>query len=425
MNIHKIDSHLHQSFLEEERKDAITGDLILANDEVVFCGMCKSAFLKDSWEYIGKKHCGQLKTLKSVPISKPLLLNISKIKPHFITLINSSFSYEECLNMLSIFNPRDKKVEVVLNPNLKKVVEKPVKLPVKSKPQIRYVSIKKQKQQDIQTRNKKNTLQESLFIIFASVILGMPIGVFTSLAFDMFFIRLLIISSIILLSYFLLLSNSDFIFKNQRKKTTQQLPIINNDTLESLNEKKAKEENLIAFGIFNHSLFFYFEKTQQGIFIELTRINEIEIQYQSSYCVNLILKKHDESNKEITIPLIFSKQERITTFLLKLSKTKKSVSNHSIVKLTNFPIERIRLLKRKLMLYTDILFVEPEKTEPKNDFVFSKTKSENDSNSIQELIQPRDLDRLKKSQKVSRQSQNRNQHHQNRSQTQYKNYKRK
>ena len=79
MNIHKIDSHLHQSFLEEERKDSITGDLIQANDEVVFCAICKSAFLKNSWEYIGKKHFVQSKTLITVPIAVPVLLSVSII----------------------------------------------------------------------------------------------------------------------------------------------------------------------------------------------------------------------------------------------------------------------------------------------------------------------------------------------------------
>ncbi|WP_375561508.1 hypothetical protein ACE193_02825 [Bernardetia sp. OM2101] len=120
MNIHKIDSHLHHSFLEEDRKDAITGDLIQANDEVVFCGVCKSAFLKGSWEYMDRKHCGQTKTLKKVPVSVPLLLNITSIKPHFITLTNVSTSFEECLDLLSSFNPKDKKIDILLDFVVKK-----------------------------------------------------------------------------------------------------------------------------------------------------------------------------------------------------------------------------------------------------------------------------------------------------------------
>ena len=120
MNIHKIDSRLHQSFLEEERKDAITGDLIQANDEVVFCGTCKSAFLKDSWEYIGKKHCNDSKTLDSVPVSSPLSLSVFKIVPKFITLINSDISFKECQNFLSTFKPSDKKTVIYLKENFKK-----------------------------------------------------------------------------------------------------------------------------------------------------------------------------------------------------------------------------------------------------------------------------------------------------------------
>jgi hypothetical protein len=38
-----------------------------AGDEVVFCARCRSAFLKDSWEYLGKKHCEQRRTLQEVP----------------------------------------------------------------------------------------------------------------------------------------------------------------------------------------------------------------------------------------------------------------------------------------------------------------------------------------------------------------------
>ncbi|WP_338791404.1 hypothetical protein [Bernardetia sp. MNP-M8] len=124
MNIHKIDPHLHQSFLEEERKDAITGDLIQANDEVVFCGVCKSAFLKDSWEYIGKKHCNESKTLDSVPISQPLSLSVFKIIPTFITLINSDISFKECQNFLSTFKPSDKKTVIYLKENFKKGTSK-------------------------------------------------------------------------------------------------------------------------------------------------------------------------------------------------------------------------------------------------------------------------------------------------------------
>ena len=183
----------------------------------------------------------------------------------------------------------------------------------------------------------------------------------------------------------------------------------------------------VTFGIFNHSLFFYFEKIQQGIFIELARISEIEIQYQSNYCVNLVLRKNDKNNNEITTPLVFSKKERITTFLMRLSKTKKSIENHAKIKLTDFPIERIRLLKRKLLLYVDFTFVEPVIVEPKQteykEIVLSKDRVL--TRIVNKAIKANDLSKLEKSQKVSKQNKNRNQHHQNHQQTQYRNHKRK
>lgn len=54
-------------FLAEKRKDPLTGERFQENDEIVFCASCKSAFLKDSWEYMGGEHCGQLETLAVFP----------------------------------------------------------------------------------------------------------------------------------------------------------------------------------------------------------------------------------------------------------------------------------------------------------------------------------------------------------------------
>ncbi|AFM02710.1 hypothetical protein Fleli_0215 [Bernardetia litoralis DSM 6794] len=404
MNIHKIDSHLHQSFLEEKRKDAITGDLIKANDEVVFCGICKSAFLKDSWEYMDRKHCGQTKTLKKVPISVPLLLNVSRIVPHFITLVNTSISFEKCLKILSSFNPRDKKVEIRLDPILKHGTEQ-------------YESLFKKINEPIEKEVQKTDTEQSsdgdiVTFITITMIVSFILGLFTLPFLETVLSKFIFFSSMALLSYIFVFGNTKYSLKKSVKKEKYQFPIRNIDASET--------KTSVTFGIFNHSLFFYFEQAQQGIFIELARISEIEIQYQSSCCVNLVLRKNDKNNNEITIPLIFSKKERITTFLIRLAKTKKGISNHSQIKLTNFPIDRIRFLKRKLILYTDILFIEHEKVESKKEFTFIK----NDSISAEKIIQPKDLNKLRKSQKVSKQSQNRNQHHQNQHQTQYRNYKR-
>ncbi len=81
MHIHEINSNSqeHQNFLAQNRKDPITGDSILEGDEVVFCASCKSVFLKDTWEYLGKQHCEQFETLIEFPSSfRILALNKSE-----------------------------------------------------------------------------------------------------------------------------------------------------------------------------------------------------------------------------------------------------------------------------------------------------------------------------------------------------------
>jgi hypothetical protein len=75
-NIHTLTLQNHFDFLNQERKDPITGDLIKENDEVVICSSCKSAFLKESWEYLGNRHCEQNETLKIIPKQDKLELKI-------------------------------------------------------------------------------------------------------------------------------------------------------------------------------------------------------------------------------------------------------------------------------------------------------------------------------------------------------------
>ncbi len=55
MNSHKLNSQHHSHILG--RQDEITGDTIKVNDNVVFCAACQSVFLKESREYMNKKHC--------------------------------------------------------------------------------------------------------------------------------------------------------------------------------------------------------------------------------------------------------------------------------------------------------------------------------------------------------------------------------
>jgi hypothetical protein len=64
---HTLSTQNHFDFLNQDRKDPITGDLIKENDEVVICASCKSAFLKESWGYLGNRHCEQNQTLAIIP----------------------------------------------------------------------------------------------------------------------------------------------------------------------------------------------------------------------------------------------------------------------------------------------------------------------------------------------------------------------
>ena len=66
-------------FLQENRQDPITGDEFSLGDEIVFCASCKSAFLKESWEFMDEKHCNQSKTLRNFPVFTFLELNKKNI----------------------------------------------------------------------------------------------------------------------------------------------------------------------------------------------------------------------------------------------------------------------------------------------------------------------------------------------------------
>ena len=81
INKHTLDKQRHQFFLEQNRQDPITGDIIEENDTVVICAVCKSAFLEESWQYIDKKHCHQKKTLKNLPTTKTLSLKVKRALP--------------------------------------------------------------------------------------------------------------------------------------------------------------------------------------------------------------------------------------------------------------------------------------------------------------------------------------------------------
>lgn len=93
MNIHKINLHSHSDFLDERRQDPITGDLILEHDEIVFCGECKSAFLKSSWEYLNEKHCNQNRTLATFPVKKTL--NLKSKRQYFKAYLHNISDWKQ------------------------------------------------------------------------------------------------------------------------------------------------------------------------------------------------------------------------------------------------------------------------------------------------------------------------------------------
>ncbi len=122
MHIHKINSEEHSAFLKENRQDPITGDLIEEGDEVVFCAECKSAFLKDTWIYLDKKHCNQSRTIKKPTFGQSLVLARAKQETVFIPLEGAKsfkkFSkhtkngywtseYESIKNNIVVYNERE------------------------------------------------------------------------------------------------------------------------------------------------------------------------------------------------------------------------------------------------------------------------------------------------------------------------------
>ncbi|WP_375560366.1 hypothetical protein ACE193_22110 [Bernardetia sp. OM2101] len=99
-HIHKLSTQNHFDFLNQERKDPITGDLIKEKDEIVICASCKSAFLKESWEYLGNTHCEQKDTLESIPKQNKLELKIGLLT--FLSLAPKEDIFTKFLGVLII-----------------------------------------------------------------------------------------------------------------------------------------------------------------------------------------------------------------------------------------------------------------------------------------------------------------------------------
>ncbi|WP_338791177.1 hypothetical protein [Bernardetia sp. MNP-M8] len=102
MNIHSLEKEKHKAFLAQNRIDPITGDALQANDKIVICANCKSAFLADSWIFMSKKHCNQNKTLKKIPKNLPITIKPKIIQNFSLiieTLSNKNAAYRASLSL--------------------------------------------------------------------------------------------------------------------------------------------------------------------------------------------------------------------------------------------------------------------------------------------------------------------------------------
>ncbi|WP_338791405.1 hypothetical protein [Bernardetia sp. MNP-M8] len=96
----------------------------------------------------------------------------------------------------------------------------------------------------------------------------------------------------------------------------------------------------VTFGIFDNSLFFYFEEAQQAIFVKFTRIDQIRINYQSDTYWYITLIKHKKKDVEVIIPLVFLNIEDVNLFLSELIKLQKEFYKTGNITLIDFPSYR-------------------------------------------------------------------------------------
>ncbi|AFM03172.1 hypothetical protein Fleli_0711 [Bernardetia litoralis DSM 6794] len=92
MHTHIIRNPRHKAFLNENRSDPITGDEIKEGDKIVFCAICKSAFLYDTWLYLDKTHCNQGETLGKFPSSQKLEISGVTRPPLYVIGCNDKIS---------------------------------------------------------------------------------------------------------------------------------------------------------------------------------------------------------------------------------------------------------------------------------------------------------------------------------------------
>lgn len=460
MNIHKIQSHLHHSFLEEERKDSITGDLIQANDEVVFCGVCKSVFLKDSWKFMNSSHCGQKNTLKDFPIARQLLLNVPVINPVFITPLLSSFSMKEWKEDLSEFDVEDKKAMVYhksnfiadwqnSKPALPQVKKQTFKKTYRREPvkEIAPLSYLKKLKRRIKGQKKriKNYIDDhrdnKIWFLDSQPLVGLSvlfnvfalmITLFPAISSPEIEVSSLILQSILILCVcpmlYIMYQFTEVTLGHLKQKVTLlfstksesiSLPKRLNPIVEEINNNNvnASHNNVnILFGIIENKFFLYNENNKLLSF----HFNkyEITIFHISDKQVSLQLKT--QKGGKTFFSLIFFSKRKMSEFLLTLAKQKNHFMDTSKINLIDFPPNKEKYLKKNLKNYKEFIFVKPTPSKKENkEYTEKMTLIQ-----LENTITPIDLTKVTKSQKKSKQSKNRNRHHQNQHQTQYRNHKR-
>jgi hypothetical protein len=75
VHVHRLDATLNRAFLDEERRDPITGKRFVAGDDIVICAACGSAFAVDSWNFLGGTHDNQSATRRILQNSPSLDFN--------------------------------------------------------------------------------------------------------------------------------------------------------------------------------------------------------------------------------------------------------------------------------------------------------------------------------------------------------------
>ncbi len=90
IHVHTVSQLQHHLFIKQERKDPFTKQMIQADDRIVFCAICKTAFLVSSWEAIHGKHCNQQNTLRDFPTQQEYL-KISKKSKNPLTRLSYWF----------------------------------------------------------------------------------------------------------------------------------------------------------------------------------------------------------------------------------------------------------------------------------------------------------------------------------------------